>query len=127
MAPARSFLTRHPPAGSDFIMTIPLHVVGLNGEVHEITAKAGQTVFDAVTEAGIEGLLGECGGCCNCGTCHCYVEADPLGPVSPPDAAESQMLDFVAATRQPNSRLACQVVLSPVNAGLRILLPDCQF
>lgn len=108
-------------------MTITLHVVGANGAEHDITARVGQSVLDAVGQAGIEGLLGECSGCCSCGTCHCYVEADPQSAFAPPDEAETTMLDFVAAQRQPNSRLACQLVLRSASAGLRIQLPDRQF
>ena len=108
-------------------MIITLYVVGANGAEHDITARAGQSVLDAVGQAGIDGLLGECGGCCSCATCHCYVEADPQSAFAPPDEAETTMLDFVATPRQPNSRLACQLVLRPTCAGLRIRLADRQF
>jgi len=108
-------------------MTITIHVVDANGAEHEITGTAGQSLLDAVGQAGIEGLLGECGGCCSCGTCHCYVEADPQASFAAPDEAESEILAFVAAPRQPNSRLACQLALQPIHTGLRIRLPDRQF
>lgn len=108
-------------------MTITFQVVGANGAEHDVTATAGQSVLEAVGQAGIDGLLGECGGCCSCATCHCYVEADPRAALPPPDEAESQMLDFVAAPRQHNSRLACQLLLRPTHTGIRIRLPDRQF
>lgn len=108
-------------------MTTTLLIVGANGAEYDITVRSGQSVLDAVGEAGIDGLLGECGGFCSCATCHCYVEADPLASFAPPDEAESTMLDFVAAPRQTNSRLACQLVLESPSSGLRIRLADRQF
>ena len=108
-------------------MNIIFCVIGANGAEHDITATAGQSVLDAVGQAGIDGLLGECGGCCSCATCHCYVEADPQAEFSPPDEAETTMLDFVAASRLPNSRLACQLVIKPSSVGLRIRLAERQF
>lgn len=108
-------------------MTITLYVVDANGAEHDISATAGQSVLDAVEQAGIDGLLGECGGCCSCATCHCYVEADPRAAFAPPDQAETNMLAFVAAARLPSSRLACQLVLIPSSVGLRIRLAECQF
>jgi 2Fe-2S ferredoxin len=108
-------------------MTITSYVVGPNGAEHEIIATAGQSVLDAVGQHGIDGLLGECGGCCSCATCHCYVEADTQAAFALPDEAEITMLDFVVAPRQPNSRLACQLVLEPSSTGLRIRLPERQF
>lgn len=108
-------------------MPVTLYVVDANGAQHNITATAGQSVLDAVDQAGIDGLLGECGGCCSCATCHCYVEADPQAGLAPPDEAETTMLDFVALPRLSNSRLACQLVISPSSDGLRIRLPERQF
>jgi len=124
--PRKHCILHYIPPDSN--MTISICIVDARGAEHAISARAGQSILDAVGQAGIEGLVAECGGCCSCATCHCYVEADPQSCLAPPDEAETTMLDFVAATRQPGSRLACQLVPGPTShAGLRIRLPDRQF
>jgi len=104
-----------------------IHVTTAQGATHEVSAEEGQTLLDAVTAAGVEGLLGECGGCCSCATCHCMVDESQLGLLAAPESSEAQMLDFVATERVAGSRLACQVKLQAQHQGLRLTLPDRQF
>jgi len=37
------------------------------------------------------------------------------------------MLDYAASPRQPNSRLSCQLVLTPAMDGVEIDLPPTQY
>ncbi|CAN5502135.1 2Fe-2S iron-sulfur cluster-binding protein [soil metagenome] len=78
----------------------------------------------AVNE-GVRGVVAECGGALACATCHCYVEAgaDALPPKHPD---EEEMLAGVAAPRAANSRLSCQLTVSPSLGGLVIRFPDRQ-
>jgi len=46
-------------------------------------------------------------------------------PAMGPD--EDNMLDYAAAARQPNSRLACQITLTEALDGLVVDLPDTQY
>jgi 2Fe-2S ferredoxin len=39
---------------------------------------------------------------------------------------ELAMLEFTAAPRRPNSRLSCQIELTPALDGLTVDLPDTQ-
>ena len=41
-------------------------------------------------------------------------------------AEENELLDGVAAERQPNSRLSCQIKVTPELDGLVVRLPDRQ-
>ena len=66
-------------------------------------------------------------GNCACGTCHCYVEQAPQGALLDASNEELQMLDFVAAPREDNSRLACQIRITEEMQGMRITMPDRQF
>ena len=104
-----------------------IHVTTAQGATHEVTANEGQTLLDAVMASGVDGLLGECGGCCSCATCHCMVDDSQLALLPEPDSSEAQMLDFVATQRMPGSRLACQVKLQTHHQGLRLTLPERQF
>jgi 2Fe-2S ferredoxin len=40
---------------------------------------------------------------------------------------EDSMLDFAAAERRPNSRLSCQIALTPALNGLVVDLPSSQY
>jgi len=104
-----------------------IHVTTAQGASHDVQAREGQTLLEAVQTAGVDGLLGECGGCCSCATCHCVIDEAQLALLTAPDSSETQMLDFVATERLPGSRLACQIKLQAQHQGLRLTLPERQF
>ena len=96
-----------------------------------VTDVGGQTqTFDDVEEGislmelgkqnGVAGIMGECGGGCACATCHVYVEEDWFEKVGKPDEIEFAMLDMVADVIKDNSRLGCQIKMSPELDGLAV-------
>ncbi len=82
----------------------------------------GETVMDCALDHGVAGIRAQCGGACICVTCHCYVESPWSERIVPPRADELEMLEY-AWEREPNSRLACQVILDAACAGIVIRLP----
>jgi 2Fe-2S ferredoxin len=86
----------------------------------------GTSVMQAAVLHGVDGIVAECGGSCMCATCHVYVREDQLAMVPPMDADEDAMLEGTASPRRPNSRLACQLVVSPEMDGLVVHLPETQ-
>ena len=46
------------------------------GEVHTVDVPLGNTVMEGGRNAGIAGIVAECGGACACSTCHVYVHPD---------------------------------------------------
>lgn len=62
---------------------------------------------------------GTCGGMALCASCHCYVLSEHQ--LSASSADEEDMLDQ-AFFVQPNSRLSCQIRLSPELHGLVVQL-----
>ena len=86
----------------------------------------GTSVMQAAVFNGVDGIVAECGGSCMCATCHVYVREDLLAltPAMQPD--EDAMLDGTASPRRPNSRLSCQLVVSPEMDGLVVYLPETQ-
>ncbi len=86
----------------------------------------GWSLMQGATANGIDGILGECGGSCACATCHCYVDEDYLADLPAASVGELDMLENVAAERRPNSRLACQIKVSPALDGLVLHLPETQ-
>ncbi|XP_034854564.1 ferredoxin-2, mitochondrial isoform X2 [Mirounga angustirostris] len=57
-----------------------------------------------------------------CSTCHVYVSEDHLDLLPPPTEREDDMLDM-APLLQENSRLGCQIVLTPELEGAEFTLP----
>lgn len=86
----------------------------------------GTSVMQAAVIHGVDGIVAECGGSCMCATCHVYVQEDQLAMIPPMDADEDAMLDGTASPRRPNSRLSCQLVVSPEMDGLVVHLPETQ-
>lgn len=97
-----------------------------NGERHQINLENGQSIMQGALDNLIEGILGECGGCCSCATCHCYVDDAWLEKVGAPDDMEKDMLDSVVDP-QSSSRLSCQIQMSDDLDGLVVRLPESQF
>jgi len=86
----------------------------------------GTSVMQAAIYNGIDGIVAECGGSCMCATCHVYVRPDQLGLVPAMQAEEDAMLEGTASPRRPNSRLSCQLAVSPEMDGLVVHLPETQ-
>ena len=97
-----------------------------NSTVRSIEAANGTTVMQAASEAGIPGIVAECGGSAMCATCHVYV--DPAWSAQLPGALgnEREMLECTAAVRTEHSRLSCQIRLSDELDGLVITIPEHQ-
>jgi 2Fe-2S ferredoxin len=55
----------------------------------------------AALVAGVDGILGECGGVLACGTCHAYLDAAFADKVAPMQAEEADLL-ALASDRRAN-------------------------
>lgn len=82
-----------------------------SGHRREIEATTGESVMQAATAAGVDGIDAECGGSCMCATCHCLVIEAP-GGLPAMESAEADTLEFTAEEMHDNSRLTCQIVVS---------------
>jgi 2Fe-2S ferredoxin len=91
-----------------------------NGKDHVIEGRNGWSVMEILRDAGLP-IAAECGGACACATCHVYVEESWYAKLSPPSAAETDMLDMALAV-EPNSRLSCQIVCSPELDGIKVTI-----
>ena len=100
--------------------------VHTDGSQEEIDVPLGTSVMRAAILNGIDGIVAECGGEMMCATCHVYVEPAqlPLCPEQSDD--EKAMLEFTASERKANSRLSCQLVVTPEMDGLVVQLPPTQ-
>lgn len=88
-----------------------------DGTRREIDAKEGEPLMYAARDAGVEGIIAECGGAAMCATCHCYVLEAPDGALPAPKPDEADTVEFMAHEPQENSRLTCQITATPALAG----------
>lgn len=93
-----------------------------SGRVVRIEAQVGENLMAVALAHNVDGLLGDCGGCVACGTCHAFV-AEPFTRVLPPPGADEDALLDLAANRRPNSRLCCQIRLSEALDGIVLEVP----
>ena len=98
-------------------MSIRLTVTDIDGTVMSLEGTAGQSLMTVIRDAGAEGMLAMCGGCCSCATCHVAVTGGPADALSPPLLDEQDLLSALTNVT-PTSRLSCQIVLSPSLDGL---------
>lgn len=97
------------------------------GTERTVQAQPGQSLMQAAIAANAPGIEGDCGGLLTCATCHVYVREPWLQQLPPMVADEDNMLDFAAAERRANSRLSCQIALTPELNGLVVDLPASQY
>jgi 2Fe-2S ferredoxin len=84
---------------------------------------AGHSLMEAAVKNNVPNVIGECGGCLSCATCHVYVDpawVDKAGKVS---ELEDEMLEVTVAERKPNSRLSCQINAAPELDGIVLHVP----
>jgi ferredoxin, 2Fe-2S len=89
-----------------------------SGTRREIAAEVGESAMEAARRNAVENIIAECGGSCICATCHVYVAPECERLLEPPEAIERDTLDFTAEDVRPESRLACQIKLTPAHEGL---------
>ncbi len=100
-------------------MSIRLHITDTDGTVLSIEGTEGQSLMSAIRDAGAEGLLAMCGGCCSCATCHVTVTDGPVEALCAPTADEQDLLASLPDVT-PTSRLSCQIALSTALDGLSV-------
>jgi 2Fe-2S ferredoxin len=101
-------------------------LVASDGVTHTIEAAAGVPIMQAALSAGIDGIVGECGGSMMCATCHVYVREPWASKLPAMTATESEMLTMTASERKPSSRLSCQIKMSAELDGITVDLPEKQ-
>jgi 2Fe-2S ferredoxin len=97
---------------------INISVKDLDGLVHEVQAREGDSLMEALREYEW-GVPAICGGLCSCGTCHVYLDEEWLDRFAQPDPDEQDLLEVFDST-QENSRLSCQLQLQREHEGLKL-------
>jgi 2Fe-2S ferredoxin len=105
---------------------VKLTFVQPDGASQTVEAEPGITVMEAAKLNDIPGIEAECGGACACATCHVYVNPEWVEKTGKPEAIEEDMLDFAFDVRK-ESRLSCQIKVTPELDGLTVRVPAKQF
>lgn len=100
---------------------IGIHVTSPDGGSIKIEAEEGATLMNVLRDNDIEGVEALCGGTCTCSTCHVWIEPSALDLLPAPSAQEVDVLEL-SEHHQANSRLSCQIQLSPGLDGLCVTI-----
>ena len=96
-----------------------------SGKEHEVEVPVGWSAMEGAVKNLIPGIDADCGGACACATCHVFVEESWLSKLPPKEDMEETMLDF-APEVEANSRLSCQIKVTPELDGLVLRVPKSQ-
>lgn len=94
-----------------------------DGTMTQVDAPPGHTVMEVARANDIAGIVGECGGSMMCATCHVYVDPARIADLPPMGDTEDVMLDSTVCARRANSRLSCQLPVTPAIEGLVVEMP----
>jgi len=96
-----------------------------NGKSHTVEVAEGLTVMEGAVQNNIPGIDADCGGGMACATCHVYVKDEWFDKITKKSEGEDDMIDQAYEPKK-NSRLSCQILVSPEIDGLEIHLPEKQ-
>ncbi len=94
-----------------------------DGSTKSADVAEGTTLMEGAVANSVPNVIGECGGCLSCATCHIYVAPEWLEKTGPVEDFEDAMLDVAEAERRDNSRLSCQITMSPALDGITLVVP----
>ncbi len=102
-----------------------IHVTDREGRKLEIDAKEGLTLMEPLRDVadGIEAL---CGGMCSCSTCQVFVEPGWAAKLPKAKDDEMELLEGSECYRPGESRLACQVRVTPDLEGLVLTIAPAE-
>ena len=106
--------------------TASVTYISHTGNTQQVSVPIGDSVMEGAISNGVDGIVAECGGACQCGTCHVYVDEMFLPRLKPMEEDEDEMLNTTVCPRRPNSRLGCQISVTKELDGLIVRTPEAQ-
>ena len=104
---------------------VKVNFVDHAGKRYEVEAPEGKSLMQVALDNSVPGILGDCGGCCSCATCHGYIDPPWIDTLPPRSETEVFMLEGIDSLRD-NSRLCCQIRTQPDIDGIVVHLPEDQ-
>ena len=102
-----------------------VHFISFGGVRRSIETIVGENLMRAATDNVVPGIDGDCGGQCDCATCHVFVSAPWAERLPVMQTKEHEILDFTNERRE-TSRLACQIIMTPELDGIEVHMPEGQ-
>ncbi len=100
-----------------------MRVTNRAGAEQDMAIDLGSTVMEVLRDSGeVEAI---CGGQAVCATCHVHIEPAWMDRVGKATEVEADLLES-SLERQPNSRLSCQIVMTPELDGLRLTVAPAE-
>ena len=99
--------------------------VEFDGTQYTVDVDAGLTVMEGALRNDVPGIDGDCGGACACATCHVYIASTWNTKIGARSTMEDSMLDFASDVNE-DSRLSCQIRITPEMDGLEVHMPEEQ-
>ena len=103
------------------MQSVNVEIIDRDGAKHKLEGLAGWRLMEVIRDYGLP-IKAECGGACQCATCHVYVDKDWMGKLPERESEETERLYDDAFDVEENSRLSCQIILTPEMEGLRVTL-----
>jgi ferredoxin, 2Fe-2S len=102
-----------------------IHVTNRDGVKLEVQAREGATLTAPLRDisGGFEAL---CGGNCSCSTCHIFVDPEWAKKLPAPRDDEQDLLEGTEHYREGQSRLACQLKVSPALDGMVVTIAPAE-
>jgi ferredoxin, 2Fe-2S len=98
-----------------------LTIITRTGAEADIVAQNGQSLMEALHNAGFDDLLAICGGSCSCGTCHVYIDPEFAAHLPPMHDDEDDVLEG-SYHRKAASRLSCQIPVTDSLDGMHLTI-----
>jgi ferredoxin, 2Fe-2S len=98
-----------------------INIITRDGTSKTVDAADGLSLMEVIRDAGFDELLALCGGCCSCATCHVQIDDASLAKLPIMSEDEHDLLDS-SDHRSVNSRLSCQVPLTPALDGMTVTI-----
>lgn len=80
----------------------------VDGDEILVDGNSGQDLMRLALDAGVNRIIGECGGEMSCGTCHVHVRSPWKGAIVSASSDETDLVEMIDGA-DPDSRLACQI------------------
>lgn len=102
-----------------------IHVTNRDGAKLDVEAREGTSLMAPLRDipGGYEAL---CGGNCSCSTCHVYVDPAWTSKIPAPKDAEHDLLVETDHYREGQSRLACQIKITPALNGMVVTVAPAE-
>lgn len=97
----------------------------IDGVESLVEARLGESLMVAAVRNRVPGIEAACGGSMVCGTCHVYVSEPWLGCLPAVSDMEAEIHEYGAHVLA-NSRLACQITVTPALEGIVVTTPPTQ-